>query len=268
MIKLSHQQLLNVKPSWYWMVSDRAGEFDDALLRPMRRLDVVQAATEDFFSKQENIDLSGPDTQISNNVREMLERLEDAGEDVDRIYAWGRALDHQMWRYEDFEGRPSPGLWDHTIGWWRPDELAKLDRSGPDVRDRLYASWHEQVNKPAAALKQRVKLDRKAWEEDETRRSEWDNFLWDKWFKEFQYDPATVAAEGYRQMLFREWWRKIGPTVTPEERVQMMRWHEEGAHARDKDGFLEPDQIGWIGDAVMTDVYPPFFEAAARVKQS
>lgn len=266
MIKLSHQQLLNVKPSWYWMVSDRAGEFDDALLRPMKSLDVVHAATEDYFSKQENNDPSGSDTQTSNNVREMLERLEDAGEDVDRIYEWGRALDSDMWSYAEFEGRPSASLWDNSIGWWRPDELAKLDRSGADVRDRLYASWNERVNKPAAALKQRVKLDRKGWQEDETRRSEWDNFLWDKWFKEFQYDPAMVAADGYRQMLFREWWRKIGPTITPEERSQMMRWHEEGSLARDKIGFLKPDDIGWIGDAMMTDAFPPFFDVVAKAK--
>ena len=39
-------------------------------------------------------------------------------------------------------------------------------------------------------------------------------FLWDKWFKEFQYDPAKVAADGYRRCFFREWWRKIGPTIT------------------------------------------------------
>lgn len=88
----------------------------------------------------------------------------------------------------------------------------------------------------------------------------------EEWFKEFLYDPAAVAADGYRQMLFREWWRKIGPTVTPEERVQMMRWHEEGACARDKDGFLQPDNIGWIEDAVMTDVFPPFFDVVAKAR--
>lgn len=54
---------------------------------------------------------------------------------------------------------------------------------------------------------------------------EWDNFLWDKWFKEFQYDPAMVAADGYRQVTSADS-GKIGPTITPEERSQMMRWHE------------------------------------------
>ena len=89
----------------------------------------------------------------------------------------------------------------------------------------------------------------------------------EEWLKEFQYDPATVAADGYRQMLFREWWHKIGPTVTPEERVpMMMRWHEEGARARGKDGFLQPNDIGWIGDAVMTDVFSPFFDVVTKAK--
>lgn len=268
MINLSHEQLLNIIPAWYWMVSDRVGEFDDVLLRPMTRLDVVRAATESYIAEQENNDPSGFDTQTSNNIRKMLKRLEDVGEDVSRIYEWGCALDSEMLSQACVEGRPSASLWGNMIGLWRPDELEKLDRLGPDVRDRLYTSWEEQVKKPSVELQRRVKLDRRAWEEDETRRSDWDNFLWSKWFKEFRYDPATVASTGYRQMLFREWWRKIEPTISPEERLQMMRWHEEGTRLRDQDGFVQPDAIGWIGDAVMTDLFPPFFEAVARTAQS
>lgn len=266
MVDLSHQQLLDLIPAWYWIVSDRVGQFDDTLRRPMKNLEVFHAATEEYFRRQAKNDPSGPDTQSSDNIRHMLQRIEDAGEDIGRIYEWGRALDHQMVPYAESDGRPSGELWEYTLARWRPDELAKLDRAGPDVRDRLHASWEKEVRRPSAALEQRVRIDEDAWLSDGTRRSEWDNFLWEKWFKEFRYDPAMVAADGYRLMLFREWWRKTGPTVTLEERVQMMRWHEEGSLARDKDGFLQPNDIGWIGDAVMTDVFPPFFDVVAKAQ--
>lgn len=264
MINLSHQQLLDVTPSWYWMVSDQVAEFDDVLRRPIKNMEAVRRATEEYFHRHGRVDLSGSDTQISDNTRHMLQRLDDAGEDVARLYEWGRALDYHMTHFTVFGDRPSAGLWEQTIGGWRPDRLASLDRPGPDIRDRLYASCKHHVFDPAQALWQRCEASGKAWLGQEGRRSDWDDVLWDRWFGEFGYDPASVASDGYGNMLLREWWRAVGPTVSAEDKARMLQWHDAAARARDEDGFLEPGQIGPIDRAMTTDIFPPFREAAAR----
>lgn len=45
MVDLSHQQLLDLTAAWYWMVSDRVGQFDDTLRRPMKNLEIFHSAT-------------------------------------------------------------------------------------------------------------------------------------------------------------------------------------------------------------------------------
>lgn len=102
------------------------------------------------------------------------------------------------------------------------------------------------------------------WDSEEGWRSDWDNFLWDHWFRKFEYDPAGVASDGYRDMLLRDWWRAAGPTVSAEGKAGMLRWHDVEARARDEDGFLEPGQIGPVDRAMTTDIFPPFRKAAAR----
>lgn len=141
-IDLSHEQLLGLLPSWYDLVSDRVGEFDDILLRPMNNMDLIAEETERLIEDKKNNDPMGPDTQTSDLIRAMLQRLSDAGEDIARIYKWSFTLDsdirefdpiwHGAWRayYE----------WPHTFAEWSPKHLAKLDRDGPDIRDTLYAS--------------------------------------------------------------------------------------------------------------------------------
>lgn len=52
-------------------------------------MEVIRQATEEYFRRHGMIDPAGSDTQISDNVRHMLQRLDDAGEDVARIYEWG-----------------------------------------------------------------------------------------------------------------------------------------------------------------------------------
>ncbi|MEP4246298.1 hypothetical protein [Tateyamaria sp.] len=281
--ELSHNQLLCIGPSWYWMVSDRVAEFDDFLLRPIRNIELVRAETRRWFDRSSKIDPGGSDKQVSDLAREILGNLADGGEDVMRFYEWGRALDNDMLvtvsHYQEHnDGSVHPvtndtagylatqTFWIETLGYWRPDVLAFENRDGPDMRDTLYASYEAEVLEPWRIFKQRIKDENKAWMKMSRRRTEWDNYLWDKWFDEFRYDPAGVARDGYLAMKTREWWREISPTVSRNQMAQLLKWHKQAAHARDQDGFLKPDQIGPLNKALMIDDIPPFYIAAARPK--
>lgn len=282
--ELSHNQLLCIVPSWYWMVSDRVAEFDDFLLRPIRNIDLVRAQTRHWFDCKSRHDPAGSDQQTSDLMREIFGNLSDGGEDVMRLYEWGRALDKDMLiTVTHYEERSDGGMypvvnethaklmtqsfWIETLAWWHPDMLALENRDGPDMRDTLYASYEAEVLKPWRIFKQRIKEENKAWVKMSRRRTEWDNYLWEKWFGEFRYDPAGVARDGYLVMKTREWWREISPTVSRKQIAQLLKWHEQAARARDHDKFLKQDQIGPLDDALMIADIPPFYEYAARPKE-
>lgn len=278
---LSHEQLIAFSAPWYWMVSDRVGEFDDFLMRPMKNLTLIRAETEIFLRGKKRIDPNGSDKQVSNLVGQMLQNLEHGGEDAMRIFEWGRALDKNIipvvLGYEKKpDGSIAPilnefyykqrvlGPWMQTLMWWKPDSLSALNRSCPDLRDALYASWYEEVLEPSKVFRERYKADKKTWMTSPDRRTDWDNYLWEEWFQEFHHDPAMIAYDGYKEMRTREWWREISPTISREQKQQLMNWHGEMAHSLDKDSFLNSDQMGWLDDGLLIDVIPPFYSSAAK----
>ncbi|WP_299731490.1 hypothetical protein [uncultured Tateyamaria sp.] len=280
-ISLSHTQLVSIGPSWYWMVSDQVGEFDDFLRRPIRNIELIRTETRRWFDRKSSIDPAGSDTQVSDLMREILSNLIAGGEDAERFYQWGYALDNAMVptisgykKHPDGSMHPvanayqhalySQHIWIDTLGHWTPDILAFEKRSGPDLRDALYSSYQDEVLLPHKAFKRRLDSDNDAWIKMESRRTEWDNYLWQKWFGEFQYDPASVACDGFLVMKTREWWREIAPTLSRRQRSQLMAWNEQAAHARDTDGFLSDKPISAMDEALMIDDIPPFDSAAAR----
>ena len=268
--ELSHAQLLNITPSWYWMVSDRVAEFDDLLLRPIKNIDLVRAETRRWFDAKDKFDPDGSDRQISNLWRDILRNLAAGGEDVPRLYEWGWALDKDMLvtvsHYEKYSDGSSRAVlndtanvlkkqnsWIETLRYWTPDVLAFENRDKPDMRDMLYASYETEVLEPWHALKKRIKDENDSWLSMDSRRSEWDRYLWEQWFSEFRYDPAKVTKEGFLLMKTREWWRKISPTVSKQQMTQLTSWHGTALRARDYKGFLK-QQIGSLDDALMIDV--------------
>lgn len=246
----------------YWMSLDRTAEFQQVLHVPIRDLKVVQRHMADWIASQRAIPAEADVQTVHDLSRATLAHLEQAGEDVDAIYHYALSFGGSMIPSHGPEAVHGNHIsmfmtWEKALSGWSPKRLAALERPGPDLRDELFAGYMARVAEPAGALSDMADADAKAWLGDRGRRTEHDQLLHEFYFGEVGIDPSAFFVPGYRKMLAREWWRPISATITPDQKAQLMTWMEETARAADVDGFLTPDDFGWLDDALTLASVPP-----------
>lgn len=246
---LTKAQILGLTGSISWIAADRTADFQPFIGRPVTRPDAVRRWVRTYIDGQRNFDPAATDQVMVDLMRDCLTGLARDGEDVPRLLTWAMSLDEVL-----LPG-PLPERW----------RGAHMDREAEMAlwRDAPAGSLHRQLHDTAAAevtvpLRQlrAVAGDMDAWCEDPSRRTAWDEELWEFFLGRVWIDPAVYVEQGYEMMLRREWWRRWSARLGPEEAARVGAPLEHPEHGPP----LSLDAVHLIR------VLPPFADVAMLPK--
>ena len=218
MISLTTPQLLSFFRAWRWIVSDRVGEFDDVLHRPIASVGKAKVLTHELIAKWETIEPDDSVSRVIDYFEGMLSALEVQGFDISLIYDWSRSISLFM---QDSNARRAMIIWSETF------ERFALGKRGPAeyideyVLERLSESFLRDAFKPGLEFATRVRSSERQWVSNPERRTEFDNALWAHFFSEYDVDPGSIVSLGYRQVLVREWWRTARASLSEEQTSEL-----------------------------------------------
>ncbi len=255
----SHSEILKWAREWKYISSDRVFEFDNAIRRPLQSQKSLHEATYEFIALQEKISPAAPDTEVGRIFRSLILKLEQSGEDVDRLYDWTLCLSSFLLSEKAIRALQ---IFKETFDRFARGRRVRATTMTDSMLEQLALSYAEHVYQPSAAFARRCRETREEWLEKPSRRSEFDDFLWDHYFEEIDVDPATILSIGYNEMLIREWWRRVRKTLSQDEREALQAEQERNilSFSRTKVPSWKIDKS--IKESMLVDGIPEFSRVA------
>jgi hypothetical protein len=211
---LTFEQLRSFSSQWLWICTDRVGEFDDLIGRPLKDVDFMKECTKTYLDFKYAIDPGASDRLDVTSFQELLLDLEANGENVDRLYDWALCMSEEM---QPTSAGMAMSYWKRTFDRFAHGRREAASRLKEDKLEEIIISYKKNVLKPCVALSQRQKESEALWMSNPERRGDFDSILWGCFFSEVNVDPAAYVVVGYREVRLREWWRQMRTNLSTEE---------------------------------------------------
>ncbi|MCK5013692.1 MAG: hypothetical protein KAS66_07720 [Candidatus Omnitrophica bacterium] len=255
---LTFEKLRSFSSEWLWICTDRVGEFDDLIGRPLKDVDFMKGRTKTYLDFKYTIDPDASDELDVTSFQELLLDLEAHGENVDRLYDWALCLSEEL---QPTNARSAVSYWERTFVRFAHGRREAAFRLDEDKLEEIILSYIENVLKPCVDLSQRQKESEALWLSSPDRRGDFDNILWECFFSEVNVDPAVYVVVGYREVRLREWWRKMRTNLSAEERAGL--YAEQAALSIRPTPSIED---ATLYDSAILDGFPVFEDVAFPVQ--
>lgn len=216
MRSLTFEHLRSFSSQWLWICTDRVGEFDDLIGRPLKDVDFMKGRTKTYLDFKYAIDPDASDELDVTSFQELLLDLEAHGENIDRLYDWAFCVSEEM---QPTSAGVAMSYWERTFVRFAHGRREAASRLDEDKLEEIVLSYIENVLKPRIDLSRRQKESESLWLSSPDRRGDFDNVLWECFFSEVNVDPAVNLVVGYGEVRLREWWRKMRTNLSAEERA-------------------------------------------------
>jgi len=104
-----------------------------------------------------------------------------------------------------------------------------------------------------------TKHDEKLWIGDDGQRSEWDEFLWQIFFKEIWGSPQAGYYQYFEYINMMSFWKKHRNFLSPDEQKLLLEDMIEAHSAYcDRPSYIKWDEIATLEDTLTIDNWPDF----------
>lgn len=188
---------------YHWVLEDQSLEFNDLLQIPIRNRKLVQGSFHEYFIFKDKLPGDEPAQIGADKFGELLEQLKKEGEPIDRLITWFYSMNDKL----DSQG-DSIMLWNSTLRRWVQGKYNPPAHISKTTQDLIIETYRTQCFEPMQQVQTRETKSSARWM-NPANRSDWDNVLWEYFFKRIDAAPGLYFKQAINTMLKRQWWRKL-----------------------------------------------------------
>jgi len=231
----------------YYITSDQMYKRDGVFLLPVRNREFFIKSARNYFESCAAL----PRHESTYNIlKDFLTRLKSSGEDVDRIIEWYKSLSGWGVLKSDY-------YWSLALWWWCKGAYIDHQKHLPKRRfDEFMSVVYRDFFLPLIKFRELTKHDEKLWVGDDGQRSEWDEFLWQIFFKENWDSPETLYRQYFDTINMMSFWKKNRYFLSLQEQNLILADMVDVLVLRDKK--INWGDLATLEDTLTIDNWPDF----------